>query len=115
MGDAWNICQSGKADSLKFGYIPGHLQGLWHIATNLVRDIATLNKVETLSWDIWGAQPKRGEQIADNCLEFFDDIAMISSEPDKLFNKLRRIYAEDHRLTVPARVFNSRLGITEKI
>jgi len=115
VGDAWNICQSGKADPLKFGYIPGHLQGLWHIATNLVRDIATLNKAETLSWDIWGAQPKRGEQIGDNRLGFFDDIAMISREPDKLFEKLRRVYAEDDRLTVPPLIFNSRLGTTEKI
>lgn len=115
VGDAWNICQSGKADSRRFGYIPGRLQGLWHIATNLVRDIATLNKVETLSWDVWGAQPKRGEQIIDNRLGFFDDIAIVSHEPDKFFDKLRRIYEEDDRLTVPACVFNSRLGSTEKI
>jgi len=63
VGDAWNICQSRKADSRKFGYIPGHLQGLWHIAMNLVRDIATLNKVETLSWDIGGLNQREENKL----------------------------------------------------
>lgn len=115
VGDAWGNCRSGKADPSKFGYIPGHLHGLWHVAGNLVREMAALNKTEMLSWDIWGAQPKREERITDEHLEFFDDLAALSREPDALFGELRSIYAKDNRLTVSTTVLNSRLNSRENV
>ena len=115
VGDAWGNCRSGKADSSKFGYIPGHLCGLWHIAGNLVREMAALNKMEMLSWDIWGAQPKRDELIKDEQLAFFDELGEISREPDASFDNLRRLYVEDNRLSVPVTVYNSRLAREEII
>lgn len=114
-GDAWGECRSEKADSSKFGYIPGHLQGLWHIAGNLVRDMAALNKMEMLSWDIWGGQPKREEQIKGEKLVFFDELGRILREPDASFNKMRKLYLEDSRLSVPETVYNSRLATRESV
>ena len=115
VGDAWDSCRSGKADPSKFGYIPGHLHGFWHIAGNLVREMAVLNKMEMLSWDIWGAQPKREEQIKDEQLSFFNELAAISRKPDASFNKLRKLYLEDNRLSVPKTVYNPRLDRVETI
>lgn len=106
-GDAWIKCRTGKAESSNFGYFHAQLGGSWHIAGNLVREIAILNKIETMSWDIWGAQPNREEKIDDDSLIFFDNLAAFSLEPDKSYNELRRIFTEDERLTIPENLFNS--------
>jgi len=50
---AWTKCRSGALDALKFGIFQGNLRGWWFIAGNLVKDIASLNKVEMLQWDAW--------------------------------------------------------------
>ena len=52
-------------------------RGLWFIAEDLVRDVAALNKMEMLPWDVWGAQPKPDEQLDDDHLAFFDKPATL--------------------------------------
>ncbi len=54
-GEAWALCRSGGADPMDFG-VPGfaHAWGIAEIRGNAVRDLAALNKVETLPWDAWG-------------------------------------------------------------
>lgn len=114
-GDAWAKCRAGKLDSSKFGisFIPLH--GLWFIAENLVRDIAALNKMEMLPWDVWGGQPKPDEHIDDEHLRFFDKLGMLSRDPDLSFDELHKLYAENNDLRVPATVFNSLRNQTEAI
>lgn len=48
-GDAWRMCRSGRADAERFGltYVPG-LRGLWFIGGNVIRDLASLNRMEML-------------------------------------------------------------------
>jgi hypothetical protein len=62
--DAWTQCRAGNADPGKFGIGFVHMHGLWYIAENLVRDLAALNKIEPLPWDVWGAQPKHVSVLA---------------------------------------------------
>ena len=54
-GEAWIRCRDGRADPSTFG-VDGHPQnfGIGEIRGNLVRDLAAVNKVETLPWDEWG-------------------------------------------------------------
>jgi hypothetical protein len=112
-GDAWVQCRSGEADPSKFGIVFADLRGLWFIAGNLVRDVAALNKVEMLPWDVWGAQPQPDEPLNDEPLAFFDTLATLSCDPDTSFDALRTLYAEDDRLRVPATVFNMLLNRPE--
>jgi hypothetical protein len=51
-GRAWQMCRAREADPEAFGISDMH--GLWFVRGNLVRDVATLNKVELLPWDSWG-------------------------------------------------------------
>jgi hypothetical protein len=104
--DAWRLCRTGKADASRFGINFGGLRGLWFIAGSLVRDIAALNGVEMLPWDVWGAQPQSKRALERGELEYFDRLAELSRDPDASFAELRRAYAGDERLRVPARVFN---------
>jgi hypothetical protein len=50
-GQAWQMCHSGT-DPEKFGIFDMH--GLGFVCGNLVRDVASLNKMEMLPWDCWG-------------------------------------------------------------
>jgi hypothetical protein len=114
-GDAWTKCQTGEAAPERFGISFADLHGLWFVAGDLVRDIAALNKMEMLPWDVWGAQPKPNEQIKDEHLAFFDKLAALSRNPDASFDELRKLYAEDDRLCVPETVFNSLLNRQESL
>ena len=71
--------------------------------------------MEMLPWDVWGAQPKPDEQIKDEHFEFFDKLAALSRDPDASFDELRKLYAENQNLRVPATVFNSLLNRSETI
>ena len=114
-GNAWDKCRAGEADPSQFGISFVNLRGLWFVAGNLVRDVAALNKMEMLPWDVWGAQPTPDEQIAAEQLTLFDELAAVSRDPDESFDELRKLYAKSENLRVPPTVFNSLLNREETI
>ena len=105
--DAWTRCRDGRADPAKFGIFQGNLRGRWFLAGSLVRDLAALNKVEMLPWDVWGAVPEPNRQLGDDELAFFDRLAATLSSLDASFEELRALYRDDERLRVPGTVFNA--------
>jgi hypothetical protein len=114
-GDAWAQCRAREADPAKFGIHFVNLRGLWFIAGDLVRDVAALNKMEMLPWDVWGAQPHPDEPFNDEQLAFFDKLATLTRAPDASFAELRTLYESDERLRVPKTVFNAVLNRAEAI
>jgi hypothetical protein len=104
-GEAWRRCRSGEADPMSFGIMD--MRGLWFVAGNLVRDIAALNNMEMLPWDVWGAAMfEPGDTPTAEMLAALDAAAPLSHEPDAHFDALRALYGEpDWR--VPAQVFNA--------
>jgi hypothetical protein len=113
--DAWAQCRKGLADPSKFGISFTGLRGLWFIAGSLVRDVAALNRMEMLPWDVWGAQPRPDEPLSDEQIAFFDRLATLTRDPDASFDELRRSYEGDDRLLVPTTVFNAVLNRSEPI
>jgi len=114
-GDAWARCRAGAADPEKFGIIKGDLRGLWFVADNLVHDVAVLNKMELLQWDMWGAMPRPGPSLSEAELGFFDRLATLTCDPDASFEELRHRYQDDERLRVPETVYNALLNRSEDI
>jgi hypothetical protein len=114
-GDAWVQCKEGNADPSKFGIFKGDLRGLWFIACNLVRDVASLNKVEMLPWDVWGSMPQPNQPVTDEASPFFDRLAGLTRSPDDNFEELTSMYQADDRLRVPGQVFNSMLQREEAV
>ena len=108
-GDAWSFCRSGRADPGAFGILDMH--GLWFIAGNLVRDIAALNNREMLPWDIWGAMRRHDSELD---LSFFDQLAIVSSDPDAHIDELNALYC-DERVNVPRTVFNAELKCLQEL
>lgn len=113
--EAWTRCRTGKADPNRFGIDFVKLRGLWFIAASLIRDVAALNKIEMLPWDIWGAQPRQDATLDERQLGYFDELAALTLEPDASLERLRERYAGEDGLRVPASVVNGLRNRTESI
>ncbi len=98
-GRAWQMCRAGQANPDKFGIFDMH--GMWFIRGNVVRDLASLNKVELLPWDGWGLMGQDSELSADD-LAFLDRVAELSQGDVSRFDAVRALYENDERLRVPA-------------
>jgi len=105
-GDAWQMCRSGRADENLFGLSFLKEQGLWWIGANLIRDLAALNRVEMLPWDVWGIMHEPGEAFGPGELSLLDRVAALTLAGNSRLAELQTIYA-DPRLEVPDVVFNA--------
>lgn len=97
-GAAWQLCRSGQADPDAFGIHDMH--GLWFIRGNLVRDVAALNKMELLPWDVWGLADEGSGLTADD-LTALDEMAALSGGDAADFDRIRTWYETDARWRVP--------------
>ena len=114
-GDAWRLCRGGGADPARFGLSLMGEGGYWWIAANLLRDVAALNNMEMLPWDVWGAMPAPDEVISDEKYALFDRLAELTRDPDAAFAELTAAYAGDAQLHVPATVYNAVLNRPEPV
>jgi hypothetical protein len=115
VGDAWRLCRGGGADPATFGFSLLNQGGYWWTAANLLRDVAALNNMEMLPWDVWGAMTAPDETIGDELSALFDRLAGLTGDPDAAFAELTTAYADDSRLHVPATVYNAVLNRPEPI
>jgi len=103
-GDAWARCRAGEAAPADFGILG--MSGLWFVASNLIRDVAALNKREMLPWDVWGGMSHE-PPYPDDLLALHDNLAALTRDPDAGFAELRQLYDTDSRLKVPPVVYNA--------
>ena len=96
-GKAWQMCRSGQQDPGKFGIFD--MNGLGFVRGNLVRDVASLNKMELLPWDCWGVILLESLDNPDD-LAMLDEVASLSAEDVPDFDALRSRYESDSRLHV---------------
>jgi Transglutaminase-like superfamily len=114
-GDAWRLCRRGDADPARFGLSLLNEGGYWWIAANLLRDVAALNNMEMLPWDVWGAMPAPRETITGEQNTLFDRLAELTRDPDAAFADLTAAYVGDPRLHVPVTVYNAILNRPEPV
>jgi hypothetical protein len=108
-GDAWTQCRAGALDPNRCGIM--HLRGLWFVAGNVLRDLASLNNMTMLPWDVWGPMPA-ADPIDTERLGLFDRLAELTRDPDAHFDALCAAYEQDG-LRVPHTVFNAVLNREE--
>jgi Transglutaminase-like superfamily len=113
-GDAWQQCRSGRADPDLFGLSIIKEQGLWWVAQNLIRDLASLNRVEMLPWDVWGMMPGPTGTISDDDGTLLDRVATLTLADNGAIPALEEIY-DDSRVKVPRKVFNADRKIEEEL
>jgi hypothetical protein len=114
--DAWQMCRAGRAKADRFGlsHMPG-LSGMWFIAGNVLRDLASLNRMELLPWDVWGLMQMNDAGLLEGEKgALLDRVAALTLAGDRAFSEVRTIY-EDDRLRVPRVVFNALRNAPETI
>lgn len=101
-GEAWRRCRVGEAGPESFGLAPDSLVRGWrYLQSQLVRDAASLNKVELLCWDLWGLAHATEETAGPEDLALLDHLATLTLSDDSRFGELRRLYESESRLRVP--------------
>lgn len=98
-GKAWQLCRSGQANPEHFGIFDMH--GLRFIRGNLVRDLASLNKMELLPWDCWGLIDRKDQDISEEDLIFLDRVADLTIAGNDAFSEMHSLYESDGRVRVP--------------
>jgi hypothetical protein len=107
-GQAWQECRTGRRDTDRIGTSAAGLTGLWEVQGNVIRDLASLNKAETLPWDNWGLIPIHYDDLKPADIDLLDRIAVVSAAggpPDEA----EAAYRSDPRLPVPADYLQSTL------
>jgi len=112
-GDAWRQCRSGRADASRFGILD--MRGAWFIGGNVIRDLAALNNMEMLPWDVWGLMEMNDAGLSDEKKALLDRVAALTLAGDNAFSEIRAIYESDGRLRVPPVVFNALRNVPETI
>jgi hypothetical protein len=98
-GKAWQTCRAGKADPDNFGIFDMH--GLWFIRGDLVRDLASLSKMELLPWDGWGLIAREDKDLSAEDMALLDRAAALTLAGDEAFSEMRALYDSEARLHVP--------------
>ena len=93
-GKAWQVCRAGEQDPDTFGIFDMH--GLGFVRGNLVRDVASLNKVELLPWDCWGVILHESLENPDD-LAALDELATLTVGDVPDFEAVRLRYESDPR------------------
>jgi hypothetical protein len=99
-GRAWQLCRTGEADPATFVVTPDlpEPRGMAFVRGHVVQDLAALNKMELLLWDVWGLM----QAAPDAELALVDEVAERTRAVDG-FADVRRLYATPG-LAVPERV-----------
>ncbi len=100
-GAAWQRCRSGGADPDTFGIF--EYKGMGFIRGNLIRDLAALNRVEMLPWDVWGLMLPPHELLTSNDVALLDTIAHVTvgAAATPSADAVEALYACDARLRPP--------------
>lgn len=108
-GEAWQRCRQGEADPATFGIMD--MWGLWFVQANVVRDVAALNKMELLPWDVWGRMAFKEDPDPDTA-SLTDRVADAVATGD--LAAIRRVY-EDDDVRVPDKVFDARFEVVHPL
>ncbi len=94
-GRAWDMCRKEGYDPQRFGL--NNVHGLWFVRGNLVRDLASMNKFETvpylvgIPWNSWEIM-NSDYQLNDLQMDILDHIASLTQTPDQNFEKIIKIF-----------------------
>ncbi|GHE53018.1 transglutaminase-like domain-containing protein [Streptomyces capitiformicae] len=109
-GKAWQAIRAGEADPRAFGLHPpeeGPMFGEWFVAGNVRLDLAALNKVETLLWDIWGTETETeaGQELTNPVRELYDQVSPVVGD-EVPFAEMRELFAGHEGLRTPRTVLS---------
>ncbi len=98
-GAAWRLVRAGEAEPDRFGLgSKSPIRGLQIIVTEMLLDLAALNRLEMLCWDSWGMVGKSLD-LSEADKDFLDEIARATLDEARA-DERARLFADD-RLRLP--------------
>jgi hypothetical protein len=102
-GELWRLFRSGRADPGNVGLdCRLNLRGIRFVVSSLVRDFASLNKIELLCMDSWGLADK--ETLSEEDYHFLDNVAELATATELNQAKIKSLFNKDERLSLAAGV-----------
>jgi hypothetical protein len=94
-GEAWSAHREGGIDAATFGVWGTENFGPAEIRGNAIRDLASLNRLETLPWDEWGRMEAsyQGETGAD--FDALMDRIAATGDPEALYDEVAELQVPD--------------------
>lgn len=80
--------------------------GSWFVAGDIRLDLAALNKVETLLWDIWGTGASSEDEMTDGIRALYDEAAAVTAGPEPDFAAVRDLFTTNDGLRTPRTVLS---------
>lgn len=101
-GQAWQMCRTGTVDPKWFAVNPGDPEyGLDYIRASLLQDLAALNRMEMLQWDLWGLAV---EDCNEADFPLLDRVAAVLADANVSLETAQTLYHEDLRLRIGSSV-----------
>jgi hypothetical protein len=98
--EAWQRCRRGELDANRFN-MGGSNWGIGEVRGSVLYDLAALNKVETLPWDVWARMEAAYRSETDAAYDDLLDTVSNAVIADD-FDEFRRLYDDSDDLRVPA-------------
>ncbi|CAG6391575.1 transglutaminase-like domain-containing protein [Streptomyces cocklensis] len=107
-GSAWQKIRAGQAHADSFGLAldENPMVGSWFVAGDIRLDLAALNKVETLLWDIWGTGASSEDEMTDGIRALYDEAAAVTAGPEPDFAAVRDLFTTNDGLRTPRTVLS---------
>ncbi len=115
-GSVWQLCRRGLFDPMKCG-IDDHW-GLWFVRGQLLRDFASLNKVEIVPYECgrtknldltsWRLMSANDSDLSQTDLALLDEVAALTLDADDNLEQIMRLYGNNACLQVPPNILASR-------
>lgn len=111
-GTAWRMIREQGADHREFGLHPPQEGPLWgerFVAGNVRLDLADLNRVETLLWDVWGLDHTDHDQdqtLDEEARAVYDRAAAVIAGDEVPYAEARALFTGDDVLRTPETVLS---------
>jgi len=94
-GKAWLDCRSGKLNPDILGVKEIDIKGYWFVRASVLRDLASLNKIELLPWDYTDYFHRPFDdlkQLHEGEISLIDQIAGITSKDKVILDEATNVY-----------------------
>lgn len=101
-GMVWQMCRTGEANPVNFGGDPESIfRNWWFLRNRLMLDLASLNKMELLLWDIWGLMDSERDPDEGD-VTLLDNVARVTQSGNEGFEEMQAFYEKEAELKVPS-------------